>query len=102
MQRTATLNHRVNYNRGDKNKNRNSEIEAHSAADAILGEILTAFVPRQGRATANAIADWRPNCLTFVRSALGQEGTGRYWPLVNPLLLADAEDVQRTILRDVA
>ena len=102
MQRTATLNHRVNYNRGDKNKTRHSEIEAHSAADAIPGEILTAFVRRQGRATANAIADWRPNCLTFVRSARGQEGTGRYWPLVNPLLLADAEDVQRTILRDVA
>ena len=65
MQRTATLNHRVNYNRGDKNKNRHSEIEAHSAADAIPGKILTAFVPRQGRATANAIADWRPNCLTY-------------------------------------
>jgi hypothetical protein len=102
VQRTVTLNHRVNYNRGDKNKNRHSGIEALSAADAIFGEILTAFVPRQGRATANAIADWRPNCLTFVRSARGQEGTGRYWPLVNPLLLADAEDVQRTILRDVA
>jgi len=46
VQRTAKLKQRANYDRRDKNENRRSELKARSSPDAILGEILTAFVRR--------------------------------------------------------